>query len=183
MTSKDSLAAERRFTPMLHELLWTLRRYWWVAFSGMLLFSLLTFVGKRLEGNSRDIFTLIMQDSEPVMRIVAVLFGVFAAFCMFRFLWSRRESVLYLSVGTSRAKQFLLRYVFGFLSVAAGILVPFLITYYSEISKLGDDYFGICAHYTTVYISSLLLIALLAYAVTVVIAVLCGSFLSAILGI
>lgn len=181
MTSKDSLAAERRFTPMLHELFWTLRRYWWVAFSGMLLFSLLTFVGKRLEGNRRDIFTLIMQDSEPVMRIVAVLFGVFAAFCMFRFLWSRRESVLYLSVGTSRAKQFLLRYVFGFLSVAAGILVPFLITYYSEISKLGDDYFGICAHYTTVYISSLLLIALLAYAVTVVIAVLCGSFLSAML--
>ena len=181
MTSKVSLTAKRKFAPVLHEMLWTVRRYWWVAFSGMLLFSLLTIVGKRLEGNQPNTFTLIMQDSEMAMQILAVLFGVFAAFCMFRFLWSRRESVLYLSVGTARAKQFLLRYVFGFASVALGIIVPFLITYYTEIAEVGGDYFGLCSHYTTIYVASLLLIALLAYTVTVLISVLCGSFLCAIL--
>ncbi|MBQ8345220.1 MAG: hypothetical protein IJY42_03025, partial [Clostridia bacterium] len=180
MTSKDSLAAKRKFTPMLHEVLWTIHRYWWVALSGVLLFSLLTIVSKRLEGNRPNTFTLIVQELEVLMPIAAVLFGVFAAFCMFRFLWSRRESVLYLSVGTSRAKQFLLRYVFGFVSVIVGVLVPFLITYYTELAEVGDDYFGLCAHYTTVYVVSLLLIALLAYTVAVLIAALCGSFLGAL---
>ncbi len=181
MTSKVSSIAKRKFTPMLHEMLWTVRRYWWVAFSGMLLFSLLTIVGKRLEGNQPNTFTLIMQDSEVFMQVAAVFFGVFAAFCMFRFLWSRRESVLYLSVGTSRVKQFILRYVFGFVSVALGIIVPFFITYYTEIAEVGDDYFGLCAHYTTVYVASLLLISLLTYTVAVLIAVLCGNFLCALL--
>ncbi len=181
MTSKASPAAKRKFTPMLHEMLWTVRRYWWVAFSGMLPFLMLTVVGKRLEGNQPNTFTLIMQDSEVFMQVMAVFFGVFAAFCMFRFLWSRRESVLYFSVGTSRAKQFLLRYVFGFVSVVLGILVPFLITYYTELAEVGDDYFGLCAHYTTVYVASLLLIALLAYTVTVLVSVLCGNFLCALL--
>ncbi len=181
MTSKDSLAAKRKFTPVLHETLWTIRRYWWVALSGMLLFSLLTIVSKRLEGNQPNTFTLIVQDLEVLMPVAAVLFGIFTAFCLYRFLWSRRESVLYLSVGASRAKQFLLRYVFGFVSVVVGILVPFLITYYTELAEVGDDYFGLCAHYTTVYVVSLLLIALLAYTVAVLIATLCGSFLGALL--
>ncbi|MBR2407210.1 MAG: hypothetical protein IKB28_02760 [Clostridia bacterium] len=181
MTSKVSSATKRKFTPTLHELLWTVRRYWWLALSGMLLFSLLTIAGKRLEGNQPNTFTLIVQDLEVLMPIAAVLFGILAAFCMFRFLWSRRESMLYLSVGTSRAKQFLLRYVFGFVSVVVGILVPFLITYYTELAEVGDDYFGLCAHYTTVYVVSLLLIALLAYTVAVLIATLCGSFLGALL--
>ncbi len=181
MKSKASLATNRKFTPVLHELLWTVRRYWWLALSGMLLFSLLTIAGKLLEGNQPNTFTLIVQDLEVLMPIAAVLFGIFTAFCMFRFLWSRRESVLYLSVGTSRAKQFLLRYVFGFVSVVVGILVPFLITYYTELAEVGDDYFGLCAHYTTVYVVSLLLIALLAYTVAVLIAALCGSFLGALL--
>ena len=62
-----------------------------------------------------------------------------------------------------------------------GIVVPFLITYYKEFAEVGDDYFGLCAHYTTVYVVSLLLIALLSYTVAVLIAVLCGCFLSALL--
>ncbi len=181
MISKDSLAPKRKFSPLLHEILWTARRYWWVAFVGVLLFFALTFVGKSLEGNETDTFTLIMEDSEIWLRIAGVAFGVFVAFCLFRFLWSRRESVTILSVGAARWKQFVLRYCFGLLSVVLGILVPFLITYFSEIREVGDDYFGLCAHYTTVYVVSLLLIALLAYTVAVLVAVLCGSFLSALL--
>ena len=85
MTSKGSLATKQRFTPMLHEMLWICRRYWWIAFSGMLPFLMLTFVGKYLEGNSPNSFSLIMDDSEVFMQVAAVLFGIFAAFCMFRF--------------------------------------------------------------------------------------------------
>lgn len=181
MTSKAFSEGRSKFSPLLHEILWTVRRYWWVAFTGMLLFSLLTLVGKRLEGNEPEVFTLIMEDSEILMRVAAVVFGIFAAFCVFRFLWSRKESILYLSVGTSRGKQFILRYLFGFISVVLGILVPFLITYHLEFAEVGDDYFGLCAHYTTVYVASLLLIALLAYTVSVLVAVLCGNFLSALL--
>ncbi len=181
MTSKASLTAKRKFAPVLHEMLWTVRRYWWVAVPGMLLFSLLTFVGKRFAGDRPDAFTLIARDFESLVPVAAVLFGIFAAFCMFRFLWSRRESVLYLSVGTARAKQFLLRYAFGLVSVVVGILVPFAITHYATLAKVGDDYFGICAHYTTVYVASLLLIALLSYTVAVLVSVLCGSFLTTLL--
>ena len=38
MTSKDSLAPKRKCRPLLHEILWTARRYWWVALVGFLLF-------------------------------------------------------------------------------------------------------------------------------------------------
>lgn len=181
MTSKDSLAPKRKFRPLLHEILWTARRYWWVALVGFLLFFALTFVGKRLEGNETDTFTLIMEDSAIAIRIAAVLYGVFAAFCLFRFLWSKRESTLYLAVGTSRPKQFILRYLFGLVSTALGVLVPFLITYRLEFKEVGDDYFGLCAHYTTVFLVSLLLITLLAYTLGVLVSVLCGHFLSALL--
>ena len=181
MTSKASLERKSNFHPLLHEILWTLRRYWWISFTGMLLFSVFTFVGKTLEGNEPEVFTLFLENSEITIRIAAVVFGIFAAFCTFRFLWSRKESILYLSVGAARGKQFLLRYLFGFLSVVLGILVPFLITYYKEFAEVGDDYFGLCAHHTTVVVSSLLLIALLAYTVSVLVAVLCGNFLSALL--
>ncbi len=181
MTSKDSLAVKRKFHPLLHEILWTARRYWWVAFVGMLLFSFFTFIGKSLEGNETDTFTLIMENFELTIHIAAVVYGVFAAFCLFRFLWSKRESTLYLAVGTSRPKQFILRYLFGFVSTALGILVPFLITYCLEFKEVGDDYFGLCAHYTTVFVVSLLLIALLTYTLCVLVSVLCGHFLSALL--
>ena len=181
MTSKASLEIKSKFHPLLHEILWTVRRYWWISFTGMLLFSVFTFVGKTLEGNEPEVFTLFLENTEITIRIAAVVFGIFAAFCTFRFLWSRKESILYLSVGAARGKQFILRYLFGFLSVALGILVPFLITYYKEFAEVGDDYFGLCAHHTTVVVSSLLLIALLAYTVTALVSVLCGSFLSALL--
>ena len=37
MTLKGSLEKKRRFNPLLHEILWTARRYWWVSAVGMLL--------------------------------------------------------------------------------------------------------------------------------------------------
>ncbi len=181
MTSKGSLEKRRKFLPLLHEILWTARRYWWVSFVGMLLFFGFTLVGLRLEGNDPATFSIIMWDSEVAMRIVGVVYGIFAAFCLFRFLWSRRESVLYLSVGTARWKQFMIRYLFGLVSVILGVVVPFLVTYHTEMQGIGGDAFGICAHYTVIYVFSMVTLALLSYTVGVLVSVLCGHFLSALL--
>lgn len=181
MTSKGSLGKKRKFTPLLHEILWTVRRYWWISAVGMLLFFALSFFAKRLEGNNPAVFSLIMEDSEIALRIAGVVYGIFAAFCTFRFLWSRRESVTYLSVGSSRWKQYIIRYLFGFVSVVLGVVVPFLITYHTEMQGFAKDAFGICAHYTVIYVFSMVTLALLSYTVGVLISVLCGHFLSALL--
>lgn len=183
MTSKGSLEKKRSFLPLLHEILWTARRYWWVSLVGMLLFLGFTLVGMRLEGNDPSTFSIIMWDSEVTMRIVGVVYGVFAAFCLFRFLWSRRESVLYLSVGTARWKQFAIRYLFGLASVILGVAVPFLVTYHTEMQGIGGDASGLCAHYTLVYVFSMVTLVLLSYTVGVLVSVLCGHFLSALLTI
>ena len=98
MTSKVSLDKKRKFHPLLHEILWTARRYWWVALVGFLLFFAFTFVATSLEGNRPDEFALIMRDSEVALRIAGVVYGLFASFVLFSFLWSRRESITYLSV-------------------------------------------------------------------------------------
>lgn len=181
MTSKGSLAQKSKFLPLLHEILWTARRYWWVSFVGMLLFFAFSFVGKRLEGNDPAVFSIIMWDSEVAMRIAGVVYGIFAAFCMFRFLWSRRECGMYLSVGAARWKQFIIRYLFGLVSVVLGVVIPFLIIYHTEMQGIGEDTFGVCAHYTVIYVFSMVTLTLLSYTVGVLVSVLCGHFLSALL--
>ena len=181
MKSKDFLRKKHKFRPLLHEVLWTVRRYWWVSVFGMLVFLGSTYLCMQLEGNDTDTFALVMRDFEILPRIAGVLYGIFAAFCMFRFLWSRRESVMTLSVGTVRRKQFLLRYLFGFLSVILAVVVPLVFTYHTEMSTLGEDYWGLCSHYTFVFTMSLMTLTLLSYTVGVLVAVLCGHFVPAVL--
>ena len=181
MTSKDSLAPKRKFHPLLHEILWTARRYWWVALVGFLLFFAFTFVATRLEGDRPDEFALIMRDSEVALRIAGVVYGLFAAFALFSFLWSRRESITYLSVGAARWKQFLLRYLFGFVAVALGIVLPVLTAYRMEMAAFGEDPYRITVQYVSVYLFSLVTLALLSYTVGTLVSVLCGNFLSALL--
>ncbi len=181
MTSKDSLGRKSKFHPLLHEILWTVRRYWWVAFVGMLLFFAFTYVATMLEGNRPDEFSLIMRDSEVALRIAGVVYGLFAAFVLFSFLWSRRESITYLSVGAARWKQFLLRYLFGFVAVVLGIVIPVLAAYRMEMAAFGEDPYRITVQYMSVYLFSLVTLALLSYTVGALVSVLCGSFLSALL--
>ncbi len=181
MTSKDSLAVKRKFHPLLHEILWTARRYWWVALVGFLLFFAFTFVATRLEGNRPDEFSLIMRDSEVALRIAGVVYGLFASFVLFSFLWSRRESITFLSVGAARWKQFLLRYLFGFVAVALGIVIPVLVAYRMEMAAFGEDPYRITVQYVSVYLFSLVTLALLSYTVGTLVSVLCGNFLSALL--
>lgn len=182
MTSKDSLETKRKFHPLLHEILWTARRYWWVALVGFLLFGFLTIGALTLDENEPDTFALFSNAFDPTLiRVAAVLYGLFAAFCLFRFLWSRKECGLYLSVGAARWKQFTLRYLFGFLSVAVAVVAALLLTYHSEMSTIVEDCYGLAAHYTTVFTVSLTTLALLSYSVGVLVAVLCGHFLPALL--
>ncbi len=181
MTSKDSLAVKRKFRPLLHEILWTARRYWWVAFVGFLLFFAFTYVATRLDGDRPDEFALIMRDSEVALRIAGVVYGLFAAFALFSFLWSRRESITYLSVGAARWKQFLLRYLFGLVAVVLGIVIPVLAAYRLEMAAFGEDPYRITVQYVSVYLFSLVTLALLSYTVGTLVSVLCGNFLSALL--
>ena len=181
MTSKASLERKSKFHPLLHEILWTVRRYWWVAFVGVLLFFAFTYVATRLDGNRPDEFSLIMRNSEVALRIAGVFYGLFAAFALFSFVWNRREALLYLSVGTARPKQFLLRYLFGFISVVLGIVIPFLTAYCLEMRNFGEDPYGITAQYVAVYVTAMVILTLLSYTVGSLVAVLCGNFLSALL--
>lgn len=181
MTSRASSETKRRFAPLLHELWWTIRRYWWVSAVGMLLLFLSTYGWSFLEGRRPDTFVIVSRDAEILPRIMAVLYGVFAAFRMFRFLWSRRECGMTLSVGAARWKQFTLRYLFGLLSVILAVAVPILLVYYLEMQTMAPDPVGVCAHYTAVYMAALMTLTALSYTVGVVIAVLCGHFLPAML--
>ena len=181
MTSKVSLDKKRKFHPLLHEILWTARRYWWVALVGFLLFFAFTFVATSLEDNRPDEFSLIMRDSEVALRIAGVVYGLFASFVLFSFLWSRRESITYLSVGAARWKQFLLRYLFGFIAVVLGIVIPVLVAYRMEMAAFGEDPYRITVQYVSVYLFSLVTLALLSYTVGTLVSVLCGNFLSALL--
>lgn len=181
MTSKVSLAGKRKFCPLLHEILWTARRYWWVSLVGMALIFGSTYLFMHIEPNSPEVFSIISSDVEILPRITAVIYGIFAAFSLFRFLWDRRECVLTLSVGTQRWKQFTLRYLFGLVSAVLAVAVPMALAYCLEMRTIGDDPVGLCANYTFVYGFSLLVVMLLAYTVGVLVAVLCGRFLSALL--
>ncbi|MBQ3508045.1 MAG: hypothetical protein IJA91_05785 [Clostridia bacterium] len=182
MTSKDSLAGKRKFFPLLHELIWSVRRYWWVTLVGFLLFGFLTIGAMTLEGNKPDTFALFSNAFDPTLiRVAAVLYGLFTAFCLFRFLWSRKECGMYLTVGAARWKQFTLRYLFGFLSVAVAVVAALLLTYHSEMTTIPEDYYGLAAHYTTVFTISLATLTLLSYSFGVLVAVLCGHFLPALL--
>ena len=181
MTSKVSSAGKRKFTPLLHEILWTARRYWWVSLVGMMLIFGSTYLFMHIESNNPEVFSIISSDLEVLPRMTAVIYGLFTAFCLFRFLWDRRECIMTLSVGTQRWKQFTLRYLFGLVSAVLAVAVPMVMAYHLEMRTIGDDPVGLCSNYTFVYGFSLLVVMLLAYTVSVLVAVLCGRFLSALL--
>ena len=183
MTSKDSSETKRSFNPLLHEILWTVRRYWWVAIPGLLLIFLCTYGWMLLEGNDSMTFSLMNSDAEILPRIMGIFSGIFVAFSLFRFLWSRRESVLTFSVGAVRWKQFILRYLFGLVAVALAVVLPLLLAYGLEMSTMGGDPLGVCARYTAIYTGSLLILSVLSYTLGILIAVLCGHFLTALLGV
>lgn len=181
MTSKASLAGKRKFCPLLHEILWTARRYWWVSLVGMALIFGSTYLFMHVEPNSPEIFSIISSDLEVMPRMAAVVCGFFTSFCLFRFLWDRRECIMTLAVGTQRWKQFTLRYLFGLVSAVLAVAVPMVLAYHLEMRTIGDDPVGLCSNYTFVYGFSLGVLVLLAYTLGVLVAVLCGRFLSALL--
>ena len=182
MTSKDSSETKRSFNPLLHEILWTVRRYWWVALLGFLLFSFLTVGVMTLEGNAPDTFSLHSNSFDSaLLRTVAVLYGFLVAFFLFHFLWSRCEVGMTLSVGTARWKQFLLRYLVGFSCIVLAVTGGLLLTYSMEMRTLAADYYGLAAHYTGVFTVSLMALTILSYTLGVLVAILCGHFLPAVL--
>lgn len=181
MTSKGSLAKKNKFKPLLHEILWTARRYWWLTLLGIAAFSFVFFV---VENNDPRIFALSTHDSSTLLRVGAVLFGGFTAYVLFAFLWRKRESNLYMTIGISRRKLFAVRYLFGVVTILLSLLLPILLKYASEMRLLAPftaDPHGIGTAETLRYSLCLMTLSLLGFTVATLISVLCGSFMGAVL--
>lgn len=181
MTSKGSSEKKRKFSPLLHEILWTARRYWWLTLIGIASFSFVFFV---VDNNTPQIFALCTYDTSLLLRVGAVLFGGFTAYVLFAFLWRKRESNLYLTLGISRPKLFAIRYLFGVVTILMALLLPIIFKYASEMRLLAPfttDPHGIGAAETFRYSLCLVTLSLLGFTVASLISVLCGSFIGAVL--
>ncbi len=188
MTSPASLPTdarpaeqERRFAPLRHYILWTFRRYGWLFFVGVLIFSVLSFVLLSLYSNRPGFFYLIHPDNAVAMRAATALFGWLVAYVLFGYLWNRRESGAYGCLGISRKKQFAIRYGCGLATVALSIALPLIVSYILDMRDMGGDPYGVCAHYTLVYTLSLVVLGWLSFTVFAVVTGLCGRRSTALL--
>ncbi len=181
MASTASLQTKRRYAPVAHYTLWMIRRYGWLIIPPLAVYSFLTFVissSTQYAGGSRH-FALMESGSRVPLRWSVVLFGLFTAFVLFGYLWNRRESNCYGAIGISRSKQFLIRYWLGFAMNVLPIVLSLVAAYRLGLRRIDADPHGVCGHYTLVFILALCLVSWLSYTVSVIVAVLCGRFVSA----
>ncbi len=181
MASKASLQTKgRRYSPVAHYILWMVRRYGWVMLPALAVDLLFAFILKSASRrNDVDVFCLINADSILPLRWAVVLFGLLTAFLLFGYLWNRRETNCYGAIGISRTKQFLIRYLWGLVLNFLPIILSLITAYMVDIKNITADPYGVCGHYTLIFILSLCLIAWLSYSVCTIVAVLCGRLLSA----
>ncbi|MCQ2430222.1 MAG: hypothetical protein MJ192_07825 [Clostridia bacterium] len=172
-----------------HSLVWLLRRYFWLPFGTFLLFSAISWIPRISEirdaGNeltpdalhARQFFLLPRNtgtDSRTVPWI-AVLGGIICAFILFRFLWSKRESMIYALLGVSRTTLFIQRFFFGLVSLIVPAVLSFCISCRYQITHFGVDWNGYAWKQTILFTVCFCVVALLAYAVTVLVISLTGS--------
>lgn len=173
-----------KYHPLAHDIRWLIRRYGWLFLVGFGGCSVLTWLGTLTVSASEThgLFFLVMpRVDSSFLRIFAVLFGILTGFVLFRFLWNRRESGMYLTLGLSRRTQFLARYIWGAVSILLSITLPLLMTYAIRMASFGPDVGGMCFFYALVWWGALCILALLGYALAVLVAVLCGRWITALL--
>ncbi len=180
MASTASLQTKGRYTPVWHYILRMIRRYVWVMLLAGLVFATFTCIGTSSNHMSGDEFFFLMNyDSITPLRWSVVLFGLLSAFLLFGYLWNRRETNLYGSLGISRTKQFWIRYLCGLLFNLLPLALTLVASYVIGIQRIDADPHGVCRHYTGVFILAICLVSWLSYTLSVMVAVLCGRFLSA----
>ncbi len=180
MASTASSRTERRYTPTLHYIGWMLRRYSWVMLLAGAIYVLFALVIRSRSYGDSEVFRLISSDGILPLRWSVVLFGLLTAFLLFGYLWNRREINCYGAIGLSRTKQFVIRYLLGLLFNLLPIVLTLTVAYLRNMQKISADPYGVCSHYTLVFILALCLISWLSYTVCTLVAILCGRFLLAI---
>ncbi len=125
-------------SPFLHDVLFSLRLALPVLLAGFALFVVLVPVSTSVV-NDISVFNvnytheqlkyqLYAQDLAPVVNAACVGFGAVLAVVLFRFLLEKRSTTAFFSVGLSRVKLYLSRYLAGALCIVVGIAVPFTIS-------------------------------------------------------
>ncbi len=171
--------------PVRHTVLWLIRRYGYLLPIGLILFSGLSWLGLWLDDRAElESVFLLAPEYLPAQfpRAGAVLFGTLVAFSLFRFQWSRRETAFTLSTGLSRVPEFIARYLYGVLTVLSSVVLPILLSYGITMDRLnGETMEGRLPSAAATYILGLSVVALLAFAVAVLVSTLCGRFTGALL--
>ncbi len=180
MASTASLQTKRRYAPVMHYILRMIRRYVWIMILAGLVYATFTCIGTQSIGQGGDLyFFLINPESIVPLHWSVVLFGLLTAFLLFGYLWNRRETNLYGVIAVSRTKQFLIRYLLGLAFNLLPLVVSLMASYVIDMKRFSADPYGVCRHYTLVFILAICLVFWLAYTVSAIVAVLCGRFISA----
>ena len=133
--------------PFAHDMWYALRGVAPVLLAGLVLFAVLVPISTSVV-NDISIFNvnfthdqlkyqLYAQDLAPVVNAASVLYGAVLAITLFRFLMVKRATTAYFSVGLSRVKLFLSRYLVGFACVLVGIGIPFVVSFVLNATALG----------------------------------------------
>lgn len=179
-----SKTKKTKYHPLAHDVWWLIRRYGWLFLVGFGGCSVLTWLGTLTVSASEThgLFFMVMPGIESsFLRIFAVLFGILSGFVLFGFLWNRRESRMYLTLGLRRRTLYLTRYLFGAGSILLSITSALLIMYAIRMASFGSDIGGMCFFYALVWWGVLCLLSLLGFTLAVWITVLCGRWMTALL--
>lgn len=137
----------RRRSPFAHDFLFNLRQALPVLLAGIVLFAVLVPVSTSVV-DSVSVFNinythdqLKYQFYAPglglAVNMACVVYGAVLAVVLFRFLFVKRATTAFFSVGLSRTALFLSRYAAGALCVAVGVGVPFAATFALNCAALG----------------------------------------------
>lgn len=172
-----------------HSLRCLWRRYFWLPLGTFLLFSAISWIPRISE--IRDAGNELTPDASHVRQFfllprnmgtdsrtaswIAVLGGIICAIILFRFLWSKRESMMYALLGVSRTTLFIQRFFFGLVSLIVPAVPSFCISCRYQITHFGVDWNGYAWKQTILFTVCFCVVALLAYALTVLVISLTGS--------
>ncbi len=167
--------------PLRHLVFHTAKRYFWlpIAVFGI---SLIAFAGSEiLSSGTRLGYIQRLSNinyyfkNEHLWRYFPFLLLLISVFCgktMFSFLFSKKESAMYLLTGVSRRALFCVRYTFGLVSALVPSLISFFVLLLMGYSNVGQPLSF--SKNTWLMLASLALLILCFYTVSVVASVVCG---------
>lgn len=174
--------------PFLHDVLFSLRQALPVLLAGLAVFAVLVPASTSLV-NDFSVFNvnytheqlkyqLYAQDLAPFVNAASVLYGAVLAITLFRFLLKKRSTTAFFSVGLSRVKLFLSRFIAGVACIVVGIGVPFALSLLLNTMAL-ELYWGQIAEFFYVT-CGYMLVAAVSFALAAVAVVCAGTLFEAV---